>query len=247
MKRFFNWQVALGLVLIALSLFFYEIDYLLFRDAKHIVLYFFNDLAFVFVEVLLVTLVLHRLLAFREKKALMKKMNMVIGAFFSEVGTGLIKLFRTFDTESGDMAAHLIVTKDWNESTFQKMRKVAGAHQYAISCAKGDLTALKDFLVERRQFLLGLLENANLLEHESFTNLLWATFHLTEEFSSRKELKGLPQTDYEHIAGDIKRAYGLLVSEWLAYMAHLKSDYPYLFSLAVRMNPFDSNASAIVK
>jgi hypothetical protein len=176
----------------------------------------------------------------------MKKMNMVIGAFFSEVGTGLIKLFRTFDTESGDMAAHLIVTKDWSESTFQKMRKAAGSHQYAISCAKGDLPALKDFLVERRQFLLGLLENANLLEHESFTNLLWATFHLTEEFESRKELKGLPQTDYDHIAGDIKRAYGLLVSEWLAYMAHLKSDYPYLFSLAVRMNPFDPNASAIV-
>ena len=246
MKRFFNWQVALGLVLIALSLFFYEIDYLLFRDAKHIVLYFFNDLAFVFVEVLLVTLVLHRLLAFREKKALMKKMNMVIGAFFSEVGTGLIKRFRAFDTDPGDMAAHLIVTKDWSALTFQKMQKAALAHQYAIGCAKGDLQALKDFLIERRQFLLGLLENANLLEHESFTNLLWATFHLTEEFAARKELKGLPQTDCDHIAGDIKRAYGLLVSEWLAYMAHLKSDYPYLFSLAARTNPFDPNASAVV-
>jgi hypothetical protein len=30
-------------------------------------------------------------------------------------------------------------------------------------------------------------------------------------------------------------------------MAHLQSDYPYLFSLAVRMNPFDANASAIVR
>ena len=58
MKRFFNWQVALGLILIALSLFFYEIDYLIFRHGRDMVFYFFNDLAFVFVEVLLVTLCL---------------------------------------------------------------------------------------------------------------------------------------------------------------------------------------------
>jgi hypothetical protein len=30
-------------------------------------------------------------------------------------------------------------------------------------------------------------------------------------------------------------------------MKHLKADYPYLFSLAVRTNPFDANASVEVK
>jgi hypothetical protein len=30
-------------------------------------------------------------------------------------------------------------------------------------------------------------------------------------------------------------------------MEHLKNDYPYLFSLAVRTNPFDPNASVEVK
>jgi hypothetical protein len=41
--------------------------------------------------------------------------------------------------------------------------------------------------------------------------------------------------------------YGLLVIEWLKYMQHLKQQYPYLFSLAMRTNPFDANASAIVR
>ena len=49
-----------------------------------------------------------------------------------------------------------------------------------------------------------------------------------------------------HLSGDITRAYGLLVREWLAHMEHLKREYPYLFSLAVRMNPFDPEASAVV-
>lgn len=246
MRRFFNWQIALGLVLIVLSLLFYEAEYLIFGDAKHIMLYFFQDLAFVFVEVLLVTLVLHRLLAFREKKALMQKMNMVIGAFFSEVGTALIRSFRSFDTDPARIGTGLVVTTAWDEKKFRRMRKAALGIDHKIDCAKGDLPALKEFLVSRRPFLLGLLENPNLLEHETFTNLLWAVFHLTEELASRPGLKGLPETDYAHLAGDIRRAYGLLISEWLAYMAHLKTSYPYLFSLAVRTNPFDPNASVIV-
>ena len=39
----------------------------------------------------------------------------------------------------------------------------------------------------------------------------------------------------------------MLIIEWLAYMKHLKESYPYLFSLAVRTNPFDPAASPEVK
>ena len=91
-----------------------------------------------------------------------------------------------------------------------------------------------------------LLNNPNLLEHDSFTDLLWAVFHLTAELAHRKDLGSLPETDCEHIAGDIKRAYSSLAHEWLNYMKHLKNNYPYLFSLAIRTNPFDVNASPVV-
>ena len=57
-----------------------------FRDTHHIFIYLIGDIAFVFLEVLLVTLILHQLLRYREKKAMLNKLNMVIGAFFSEVG-----------------------------------------------------------------------------------------------------------------------------------------------------------------
>jgi hypothetical protein len=50
-----------------------------------------------------------------------------------------------------------------------------------------------------------------------------------------------------HIAGDMQRAYSLLISEWLSYMKHLRENYPYLFSFAMRTNPFDPNASPEIK
>jgi len=81
-----HWQIRLGVILIALSAIFYLIHYAIFRDARFILLYFIGDVAFVFVEVLLVTLIINEVLNRREKQTLMEKLNMVIGAFFSEWG-----------------------------------------------------------------------------------------------------------------------------------------------------------------
>lgn len=49
------------------------------------------------------------------------------------------------------------------------------------------------------------------------------------------------------LAGDIRRADSLLVLAWLTYMRHLKGSSPYLFSLAVRTNPLDTAASALIR
>ena len=93
-----------------------------------------------------------------------------------------------------------------------------------------------------------MLENPNLFEHDQFTDLLWAVFHLSEELVLRgEELDNLPKTDYEHLAGDLRRAYSQLTELWLQYTQHLKENYPFLFSLAARVNPMNPAASPIVK
>jgi len=240
-------KIAFGLLLVLLSVFFYGVHYVLFRDTHHIFIYLVGDIAFVFIEVLLVTLIIHQLLSEREKRVMLNKLNMVIGAFFSEVGTPLLSYFTGFDTNAEKISKHLIVDSDWSPEHFIKMRAVLESHDYKIYSRAGNLEGLQDFVVGKRVFLLRLLENPNLLEHERFTELLWAVFHLTEELSHRKKIGDLPDTDYDHLSGDIKRVYRLLVREWLSHMEHLKINYPYLFSLAVRTNPFDPDASPEVK
>ncbi|HNW39294.1 MAG TPA: hypothetical protein PL125_00605 [Candidatus Omnitrophota bacterium] len=246
-KKIFNWQVVLGIILILLSAAVYYIHYLIFRDARHIFIYLIGDIAFVFLEVFLVTLVVHNLLAHREKAVLFKKMNMVIGAFFSEVGRDLIKFCITFDPQSCDFSKKLVVRTEWTEGQFRSLQKEVLGFACNIDYQRGNLEELKCFLAGKRAFLLALLENQNLLEHETFTDLLWAVFHLTEELEGRDDLKKLPATDYEHIANDIKRVYRKLINQWLLYMKHLKADYPYLFSLAMRTNPFDDQANIQVR
>ena len=101
--------------------------------------------------------------------------------------------------------------------------------------------------MQHQGLMLTLLENPQIFEHDRFTDLLHAVFHLTEELNARERLTDLPVTDYAHLSVDLTRVYSSLVIEWLEYMQHLKKKFPYLFSLSMRTNPFDSHASAIVR
>lgn len=183
----------------------------------------------------------------REKQIRMEKLNMVIGLFFSEVGTGLLAYFSRSDPNLEILRRELIIRSDWSDRDFFGLAKRVEKYEYAVDITKTDLEGLRGFLEAKSVILLRLLENPVLLEHEAFTELLRAVFHLKEELASRKDLSQLPDTDYAHLAGDIKRAYGLLGRQWVYYMKHLKTNYPYLFSLAMRTNPFDKDASPIVR
>ena len=246
MKRF-NWQILLALSLIVLSVLLYLIHYTIFGDAHHIYIYMVGDIAFVPIEVLLVTVIVHQLLSNREKRARLEKMNMVIGAFFSELGTNLLTFFSDYDPNLEHIRRNLLVANDWSKEEFSRVTKLLKNYTCEIDIEKADLVYIRGFLVQKRDFLLRLLENPILLEHESFAQLLQAVFHLMDELENREELKQLPDSDKNHIAGDIERAYGLLVVEWLGYMKYARDNYPYLFSFAMRMNPFDQSASVVLR
>jgi hypothetical protein len=246
MKRW-NWQIFLGAALLLLSIGVYLLHYLIFRDPHHIFIFLVEDIAFVFVEVLLVTLIIHRLLQEREKKERLEKLNMVIGAFFSEVGMKLLEILSRWDPKIEGMQRAPSASRETVGQKFFRIGNYLKTHDFSLESGTPDWDVLRAFLVPRRDFLLRLLENPNLLEHESFTDVLWAVFHLTEELQARESLRDLPEADQRHLRGDLKRVYGHLTLQWLKYMAHLKDSYPYLFSLSLRTNPFDRSASPIVQ
>lgn len=230
-------------MLLALSGITYLIHFVIFRDFHHILIYFIGDVGFLFISVLLVTLVIERLLTARDKQSLLNKLNMVIGAFFSEVGTQLLRTVSNLDPGSEELRSGLNLRGDWSEKDFTQALGKMISHKYDVSVERGDLREIRDLLTKKREFLLALLENPNLLEHESFTELLWAVFHLSEELDARKDLMGIPPADLAHLKGDVMRAYSLLAREWLSHLKHLRDNYPYLFSLAVRTNPFNPEAA----
>lgn len=246
MKSNGYFNIALVIALIAASAVVYLAQIAIFRRTVDTFFYMVQDFAFLPVQVLLVTLVINDLLKRREKAALQHKMNMVIGAFFVESGEELLVKFAEFDAQTPDIRDALRIRGDWTDRDFAAARSRLRDHPYEMDARRGNLAELKEYLLAKREAVFLMLANPNLLEHETFTDLLWAVSHVTEELARRKDLTELPESDLRHIAADVRRAYERLLSEWLTYVLHLKRAYPFMYSLVVRTNPFDTAASPIV-
>ncbi|MEW6516507.1 MAG: hypothetical protein AB1439_06365 [candidate division FCPU426 bacterium] len=238
-----HWQALLSAALLALSGLMYLAQYQLFHDLRNTGFYLLQDMAFVPLQVLIVTLIIDRLLSIREKQAMLEKMNMAIGTFFSDVGTALLARCAAFSPGSVEAVRQTVLFKTtWTRRDFRQAVRTLATLALPVDSRAGDLDALRNFLIGKRPSLLNLLQNPNLLEHERFTSLLWATFHLTEELAARETLRNAPAADLNHLASDLQRVYALLLKEWLAYLGHLQERYPYLFSFALRTNPFNPEA-----
>ena len=237
-----RWQITLALSLTAVSACLYYIQYRFAGGAEPVLQWLLGSLAFLPLQVLILTLVVDRLLARREKLAMLKKLNMVIGVFFSEMATHLLKMFSALDRDVDAIRGDLVPRPEWTARDYARKAERMRQLESRLELGPADLPPLKNFLSSQRGFLLGLMANPNLLEHESFTDLLWAVFHLTDELTHREDVSALADADLAHLSVDARRVYSLLRAEWITYLGHLREDYPYLYSLALRTNPFDPSA-----
>jgi hypothetical protein len=243
----FSPRLKFGSILLLLSILFYSVHYFIFRDLYHIEVYLLGDLAFLPIDIIIVILIIDKLLSEREKTSKLEKLNMVIGAFYSEVGTRLLKMLSEASPTIEEIRLHLAVTEKWSNSNFKSAVERLASSKKSIDISSVDLTMLKDVLVSKRDFMLRLLENPILLEHESFTDVLRAVFHLTEELDCRPNTTKLPKADLAHLQKDMERAYETLTRQWIENMMHLKKNYPYLFSLSMRTNPFLKDSTPVIK
>ena len=85
MKKTHKWYLLLAGVLISTSLLIYLLQVVIFNNVTDTLFYLFQDMAFLPISVLIVTLIIDKLLKRREKRALHNKLNMVVGNFFIEI------------------------------------------------------------------------------------------------------------------------------------------------------------------
>ena len=245
-RRDRRWLIILAAGLVIASTILYAVLYAIFRDAHDLFFYLLHGIAFLPLEVLIVGVLIERLITVREKRALQHKLNMVIGAFFSELGSPLLAELLPAMRTAPEIKQRLALRASWKKADFSEAYQFARALDPKVDLDLIDRETLRAGLVQKRVFILRLLENPNLLEHDRFTDLLWALLHLEEELEARRSLTARIPADEAHLAVDVRRAYSTLLAEWLLYVEHLKADYPYLFSLVVRTHPFQESPSAII-
>jgi len=186
-------------------------------------------------------------LARREQETRHRKLQMIVGLFFTETGNSLLQFLVAADPLRAELNEQLRIGVDWQAKEFENRLAWATQHEFKIEVQQIPFVRLRDFLNDKGNTLVRLLENPYLLEEESLSLLLTAILHLKEELLHRSDFDHLPPNDMQHLAGDINRIYRLIVPHWLTYLQHLQECYPFLYSLARRTNPFDDQASVVVQ
>jgi len=228
MKKF-KWHISLAIGLLLSSILVYWLQIEIFARPGETFFYLFQDMAFLPVSVLLVSLVINELMVLREKRTIRQKMNMVVGTFFIQLGNRLLKELSQFDGQNTDVCRLFDRQHEWSDAFIKKAGRTIKNHISAIDIRRGDPNRLRELLTNEKNFIIQLLGN------------------LSEELALRDDLANLEEEDAKHLGNDLARAYTLLICQWLSYMRHLRDHYPYIFSLARRTNPFDRNASVPIR
>jgi len=239
-------EIAIVALFILLAVVLHFLHYVIFHDLHHIFIYGMGDLAFLPLEVLIVTVILHRLLEWRDKKAMLSKKNILIGCFFSEIGVSVLRCISQLDKKKQRVKDRLTITNQSSSKQFRQALKFLKHYRPDLDVGNKDIKLLKELILPKRGFLSDLIQHPVLIEHKTFTDLLLATFHLAEELSHRDNIDKLSKKDLEHLAVDFERVYKRLLPEWVEYIGSLKNNYPYLFSLYLRLNPFEKEVDVRV-
>lgn len=238
-----KWLLKMSITFTAISVAIYFIFYLLFHNSEFIYEHFMVDLGFLPIEVLLVATVFDKLMGQREKEAQLERLHMIIGSFFYEVGLDLVRFFATYNPNARQIGRDLTINDSWSKADFISIKQSLNNLTLDVNNDNSHFIELRDLLYSRREYLLRLMENDNLGESESFSQLLLAIFHLSEELHLRPDLLNLKPKDFDHLSNDVLRVYSLLINQWTDYLYHMKEATPYLYSLAMRTNPFNPDAS----
>ena len=183
---------------------------------------------------------------------MMEKLDIIMSTFFSEVGNDLIIQLSSVNKHKAD-TSYLESIKSWDGKDYEnKLKEIKNINiPFRADVTSEDreeyLTNIRNLLINKREFIVGLLNNPNLLEKEEFSKLLTAILHLDEELEHRPDLSKVTDVDFNHLNGDMERIYNILIHEWIYYLRYLNKHYPYMIALIIRTNPFDANADAYVK
>lgn len=246
-----NWKIRFAIVMIIIAFIFFASRMLYLGDSEEVVSYLWKQVGFIPVNILLVAFLIDGIISKKEHEAILEKIDMIIGTFFTKMGNDLVSLISSANDNVVEMEK-LKLIKNWDDKDYEDELKRLQEHPIDFTT---DLTGEKracflnnihDILTENQEFVVNLINNPNLLKKDDFAGLLLALMHLDEELARRGDLSNISDSDFNHLCGDIRRVYTLLIYQWIYYLRYLNQFYPYMISLAIRTNPFDCDADVHV-
>lgn len=226
------------LLLLCASALLYAIHYLIFRDLHHLAIFGLHELAFVPLEVILVTLGLDQLVEKTHREEARSKVSIIETLYFNESGGTMLRYLTSFDPDAARLRELLQVTKDWHSSDFRQAIRQLKSYPFLLDLDRIDFFGLHYHLSQRHEYYRSMLENPALTQSEAFTEMIMKIYLLWEELDGRTNLYQLPEKDRNYLAELLHEIYRELTEYWLDNVYNHSIHNRFRLHRAIESNPF---------
>lgn len=226
------------LLLLCASALLYAIHYLIFRDLHHLAIFGLHELAFVPLEVILVTLGLDQLVEKTHREEARSKVSIIETLYFNESGGTMLRYLASFDPDAARLRELLQVTEDWHSSDFRQAIRQLKSYPFLLDLDRIDFFGLHYHLSQRHEYYRSMLENPALTQSEAFTEMIMKIYLLWEELDGRTNLYQLPEKDRSYLAELLHEIYRELTEYWLDNVYNHSIHNRFRLHRAIESNPF---------
>ncbi len=226
------------LLLLCTSALLYAIHYLIFRDLHHLAIFGLHELAFVPLEVILVTLGLDQLVEKTHREEARSKVSIIETLYFNESGGTMLRYLTSFDPDAARLRELLQVTEDWHSSDFRQAIRQLKSYPFLLDLDRIDFFGLHYHLSQRHEYYRSMLENPALTQSEAFTEMIMKIYLLWEELDGRTNLYQLPEKDRNYLAELLHEIYRELTEYWLDNVYNHSIHNRFRLHRAIESNPF---------
>ena len=226
------------LLLLCASALLYAIHYLIFRDLHHLAIFGLHELAFVPLEVILVTLGLDQLVEKTHREEARSKVSIIETLYFNESGGTMLRYLTSFDPGAARLRELLQVTEDWHSSDFRQAIRQLKSYPFLLDLDRIDFFGLHYHLSQRHEYYRSMLENPALTQSEAFTEMIMKIYLLWEELDGRTNLYQLPEKDRNYLAELLHEIYRELTEYWLDNVYNHSIHNRFRLHRAIESNPF---------
>lgn len=238
MKRVKLTMKQLVIILVVFSAIMYVVHYLIFHDFHHIAIFFVHDIAFLPLEVILVSLGFDKMIERTNEAETKSRLSIIETLFFNQSGDQMLRYLIRFDPNSAQLKEALCVTESWRSSDFAMAARKLDAYPFSLELEQIDFFGMHYHLNERVDFYRNILENPATTQSDEFTAMVMNIYLLWEELDCRTDLYNLSSEERNYLGELLLLIYRELVEYWLdnAYN-HSLHNRPRLRRL-VSTNPF---------
>ncbi len=218
-------------LLLAVSIFIYMFQILVFHDPTTTEFYLLQDLAFMPITIIVATIVVGEVVNEKEKRERKENTKMVTSTFYTQIGGEMMGVLVN-QLENKEEVVDILQREIHSESDVEDMQQKIRNCSLHMQFDEAVSDRISRMLAENRMALLVLSSNPMILEQRSFTNLLWGLFHLEDEFRLRGSYAEMTQEDRLHLAADFEKVLRLLLLNSVPNAKYLQDMFPSLYQTA---------------